>query len=212
VVLDFAGFSEPFAHPKAIELIEYAYRKGHQVILNSTLVGADLADVERLACCNLKEFIFHLPDNLGNAKIPITETYKEVLASAFTKLTVTGTSIMNSRFISNWRAGSCDDSPSIHIEGRFYCFKLYTPQFVLLPNCDLQLCCMDFQLKHKVGNLLTESWDDIINQGEYKRLKNQPKNVICRNCVYAVPYFKHLAKWFYKIAESIGYDLYKRID
>ena len=33
---------------------------------------------------------------------------------------------------------------------------------VLLPNGDMSLCCMDYGLKHIHGNLLTQSYDEII--------------------------------------------------
>lgn len=43
-----------------------------------------------------------------------------------------------------------------------------TPFFdrnVLLPNGDVVLCCMDYNLKHVIGNLLTQTYDEMM-QGE----------------------------------------------
>lgn len=43
-----------------------------------------------------------------------------------------------------------------------------TPFFdrnVLLPNGDVVLCCMDYDLKHVIGNLLTQSYEEVM-QGE----------------------------------------------
>ena len=46
------------------------------------------------------------------------------------------------KFISNERAGQCNDSPKRHVRGWFFCEKLLSGQFVMLPNCDVVLCCI----------------------------------------------------------------------
>lgn len=37
---------------------------------------------------------------------------------------------------------------------------------VLLPNGDLVLCCMDYNLKHIIGNILTTTYEEIFNKSE----------------------------------------------
>jgi hypothetical protein len=34
-------------------------------------------------------------------------------------------------------------------------------QHVLLPNGDVVLCCMDYDLKHVIGNLVNQSYEDL---------------------------------------------------
>jgi organic radical activating enzyme len=59
---------------------------------------------------------------------------------------------------------------------------------VLLPNGDVILCCMDYGLKHKLGNLLIQSYDEILNGIELQQLSelnNQlgfSKKTLCKSC------------------------------
>lgn len=59
---------------------------------------------------------------------------------------------------------------------------------VLLPNGDVVLCCMDYNLKHVIGNLLTQTYDEIM-QGEklaeiikWNEEPNFTKCSICKSC------------------------------
>jgi radical SAM protein with 4Fe4S-binding SPASM domain len=60
----------------------------------------------------------------------------------------------------------------------------------VLPNGDVVLCCMDYGLKHKLGNLLVNSYEDILNSEEFKKVKlsMDDDNIesICRYCYKAV--------------------------
>ncbi len=52
-----------------------------------------------------------------------------------------------------------------------YCsFNLDLTSNVLLPNGDVVLCCMDFGLRHVLGNLKTDSYSTIINSEERKNI------------------------------------------
>lgn len=66
-----------------------------------------------------------------------------------------------------------------------------TPFFdrnVLLPNGDVVLCCMDYKLKHVIGNLLTQSYDEIMNGDKLKEIIKMneadgfDKCSICKSC------------------------------
>ena len=114
---------------------------------------------------------------------------------------------MDENFISNERAGLSKGATKRNTQGWFYCEKLFAPQFVMLPNCDLVLCCMDYALRHPVGNLLTQSWSEVIRSPEYERIKKDSYrlkgNTICRQCVwssfeYRLTYsVKRLAQTYY---------------
>jgi MoaA/NifB/PqqE/SkfB family radical SAM enzyme len=199
VAIHFSGFSEPFLNPQCLEMIEYAYSKGHKIVLFSTLVGLKPENVKRLKKCN-PEVILHLPDKLGNAKIPVTENYKKTLDAVLKNLNVNGYYVMDENFLSNERAGQCNDSPKRHVRGWFFCEKLLAGQFVMLPNCDVVLCCMDYGLKHPLGNLLKQSWNEIINSEEYQKVRaNRYKldgKVLCRSCVWASLSFR--SKYYLK--------------
>lgn len=66
-----------------------------------------------------------------------------------------------------------------------------TPFFdrnVLLPNGDVVLCCMDYNLKHVIGNLLTQSYDEVMNGDKLKEIikwneeDGFNKCSICKSC------------------------------
>ena len=60
---------------------------------------------------------------------------------------------------------------------------------VLLPNGDVQLCCMDFGLKHKLGNLNVDTYLDLYHSKEFLRvmeaMSDESEYLICRKCAYA---------------------------
>jgi len=207
VALHFSGFGEPFLNPQCLDMIEHAYTKGHKIVIFSTLVGLKAENVNRLKQCN-PEVILHLPDKLGNTKISVTEDYKKTLDAVLKKVNVKGYYIMDENFISNERAGQCNNSPRRHIRGWFFCEKLLGAQFVMLPNCDVVLCCMDYGLKHPVGNLLKQSWHEIVNSEEYQKVRtNRFKfdgDVLCRSCVWASLTFR--SKYYLKRILQKNYE------
>jgi len=215
VTIHFSGFAEPFLNPQCIDMIEHAHKKGHKIVIFSTLVGLKNENIDRLMQCN-PEVILHLPDKLGNTKIPVTENYKKIVDAVLNNLNVTGYYVMDENFISNERAGQCDDSPKRHVHGWFFCEKLLGGQFVMLPNCDVVLCCMDYGLKHPMGNLLKQSWYEIVNSDEFQKVRaNRYKfngNVLCRNCVWTSLSFRstyYLKRIFQKYYEKQNIQRYK---
>jgi MoaA/NifB/PqqE/SkfB family radical SAM enzyme len=197
IAIHFSGFSEPFLNPDCINMIEYAHSEGHKIVLYSTLVGLRTEDTKRLKECN-PHLVLHLPDNLGNAKIPTTEMYTETLIAVLKTMRIDDISVMNENFVSNERAGLCQGVSERYLRGYFCCPKLLAPQCVMLPNCDVVLCCMDFGLRHCLGNLLEQSFTDILKSSEYKKLCSSrfrmDDDSICRKCVWAVP----LHRWYIK--------------
>ncbi len=199
----FSGFTEPFLNSDCTNMIESA-SKEHNIRINTTLVGMHEEDVHRLAKIpNITHFSAHLPDNKGNARIRMTEEYKNVLALALQELRITSTVIMNDDFdqYNNERAGLVKNkyspTPERHLKGFFGCGKLERPQFVMLPNCDVVLCCMDFGVSTVLGNLLAQSYDNIIASPPYRKIQdNRYKldgDVLCRRCASATPILEYYA-------------------
>ena len=188
IIIAFSGFAEPFLNPNCIDMIEYAHAQGFRIVLFSSLVGLKLDDVDRLKQCN-PVLVIHLPDNLGNAKIPITEEYKRVIFSVLINLHVDSFSVMNKDFKNNGRAGLCLDVPSFHRKGPFWCHKLSAPQLVMLPNCDVVLCCMDFGLRHVIGNLISQSYNQVIESQTLRKIRQNTfrwdGDCLCRECLWS---------------------------
>ncbi len=170
----FSGFCEPFANKDAIKFIRYSIEKKHPVVVNTTLVGASDQDIDELASYKYAEFCLHLPDG-EHAHIQITEKYKEHVFTVIQKVHNVTFDIMNDNFASNNRENYCR---GIYREKNLFfriCPKWEKPGFTMLPNGNLYLCCMDFGLRHRIGNLFTERYE-IVKQN-YK-----PWYDLCKRC------------------------------
>ncbi|CAB4133158.1 4Fe4S-binding SPASM domain containing protein [uncultured Caudovirales phage] len=65
-------------------------------------------------------------------------------------------------------------------------------QHVLLPNGDIVLCCMDYDTKHILGNMISQSYEDMFTgQGMVDLIKENVKNCysdksLCKSCTDAL--------------------------
>lgn len=65
---------------------------------------------------------------------------------------------------------------------------------VLLPNGDVVLCCMDYSLKHIIGNLLNNEYDDLYLSDEMIKVMKENKKPeyskcsICKSCDNVIMY------------------------
>jgi hypothetical protein len=205
VSIGFSGFSEPFLNPECLSMVEYAIQEGYKVDVATTLVGLKLADVPRLARCKLAGFVLHLADNLGNARIPITSEFQQVLTKVLTSVKIDQFITMNEHFTSNLRAGNLPGR-KIHKRGWFICQSLVHPDCIMLPNGDVVLCCQDWGLKHVLGNLFMQNYEDIACSEAYRKIAgNRFKwngDTLCRSCLYASNPVKYMirktVKWMAK--------------
>jgi radical SAM protein with 4Fe4S-binding SPASM domain len=101
------------------------------------------------------------------------------------------------------RAGSLDErqvgdqevEPTPRHEGPVSCsFTPFYDQNVVLPNGDVVLCCMDYSIKHKIGNLLDQDYASIFGSPEMARIHSlntavgYSKDTICKQCSRARSY------------------------
>jgi radical SAM protein with 4Fe4S-binding SPASM domain len=62
---------------------------------------------------------------------------------------------------------------------------------VLLPNGDVVLCCMDYSIQHKIGNLIDETYEQMFESQNFNNIISLMKNdfenqkLLCRNCEFA---------------------------
>lgn len=69
---------------------------------------------------------------------------------------------------------------------------------VMLPNGDVVLCCMDYALRHPLGNLKIQHYNSIINSRamrtiEASMLGKNDEYLLCRDCEWAIPFDRK--KW-----------------
>lgn len=215
VTIDFTGFFEPWLNKDCTEMILYAHQQGYRVRASSTLMGMTVEDVDRICDIPFRKFAVHLPENLGLTKIKVTTQYLNVLEALIEReirnlglhlheglngpeepqeevsaLLARLNVVPENRWI-NSRAGNLD--PSIRPAGSRLvgelapCRRLKSN--VLLPNGDVALCCMDWSLKHVMGNLLELEYDDLFLSEEYLRVlsgySDDSIDIVCRQCEVA---------------------------
>lgn len=215
VLIEFAGFTEPFFNSECLDMVLYAVDKGHKVNMFTTLLGMNKDILRTLEAIQFEEFVLHVPDNENYANIPITDEYLELLDLVVAARKPNGDDYIdyacaqgsvpeiikmhlgnNIRiFISLLdRAGNLDDDTLFgkrNIHGKLQCALSRTINHnILLPDGRVTICSQDFGLKHILGNLLTSTYEEIMNGKEATHVLEcmnmaTDNSILCRNCSVA---------------------------
>ena len=98
-------------------------------------------------------------------------------------------------FMATSRAGTVDEDRAARVRHRYPVACRSTPNYdrnVVLPNGDVVLCCMDYGLRHPLGNLLAAPYSSLFVSDEMRRLlrTNQLDGfddaTICKSCSNAM--------------------------
>ena len=214
-IISFAGFVEPFFHPQGVEMVIYAYEKGYDVELFTTFMSLSFADYQRIKSIPFKQVVLHTPDEKRYANISITDEYALILNDALDSyrsdglpfidsancqsepskefLNIAGDRIIVESSLID-RAGNLNSEQlrsSGTKQGELKCNRTENfNHWVLLPDGTVVLCCMDFGLKHPLGNLIDSSYNEIIEGEIYRELRSNLKmsnsDVLCRNCTSSI--------------------------
>ena len=229
VDIHFSGMCEPWLNPECTKMLLCAYKRGHKISVYTSLVGMNPSDIDLLEPVPFKAFIVHLfsEEEYGNAKV--NENYLEVL-DRMSKSNIKpsyqfhgGTVPFKIRslikenieeVVKTSRAGNIKigNSP---LPGRklgvIGCSRDLR-QNVLLPNGDVILCCMDYGVKHVLGNLLSSDYDSLFRSKEFLKIKSGLKrsfsDILCRYCD-SCAYDVNLSA---KIHTSLTYQYQRAID
>lgn len=214
VILEFAGFSEPFFNDDCIKMLKHAHLRGHQIELFTTLQGLTEEGFDEIKDIPFREVVLHLPDEDENSHIPLTPEYISLLKKVINTQQHNGKPFVDwgschgkvSKNIENFvsgklriltqlhdRAGNVSDA---HVEitqykrGAIVCSGAYLLNHsVLLPNGDVLLCDSDWGMRHVIGNLNNNMYRDILEGKEISRIREAMKmddsDIICRKCCYA---------------------------
>ncbi len=212
--IDFSGMAEPWLNENCTQMVRYAHKKNYPIAIYSTLIGMAQEDFDQIKDIPCEEFVVHIPDDQGNAQIDVSEQYLILLEQVMAyerpdgKKLVTGVSChadihpaikdavpKDSKLITQIhnRAGNLEDAHVISKtnQGEIVCINCETQLHhnVLLPDGTVLLCCMDYGMQHTLGNLLKQSYDEIVQSEEALRirqgLKDDTADILCRNCVNA---------------------------
>ena len=90
--LNFTGYVEPFLNPEATDMIIYSFKKGHELLLNTTLMGMKIEDWNRIKDSGVffrHGVHIHLPSasyfEMIGAKVPV-KYYKADDGKEYTEL------------------------------------------------------------------------------------------------------------------------------
>ncbi|MDE6847162.1 MAG: SPASM domain-containing protein [Lachnospiraceae bacterium] len=214
--IEFAGFTEPFFNAQCVDMIKYAKRKGHRVNLFTTLRGLEEKQLEELLKIEFEEFVLHVPDKEGYAVIPMDAKYIEMVRRLSEAKKPNGNSFIDYAcaqgtvadeiaellgndvriyVVLNDRAGNLQDACLYGrrgIRGRLRCeLSRDINHNVLLPDGRVILCSNDWGMKHVMGNLIYETYEQILNGIEACRIREAMNSedddfVLCRNCFQAI--------------------------
>jgi radical SAM protein with 4Fe4S-binding SPASM domain len=211
VEIHFSGYSEPWLNPRCTEMLLYAFSAGHKLAVYTTLVGMTTDDIDQIRDVPFSTFLVHLPDADRLMKVDPDDNYLDLLH----RVTTAGLSGLTFRTIGlqhpkitkligpkpeepldggfvHSRAGNVNPNVISHpprFQGRIRCSKNRTTKNVLLPNGDVTLCCMDYGLRHVLGNLLRDDYESLHRSTEYRRVitsfDSNNEDSLCRQCEWA---------------------------
>lgn len=205
----FSGMCEPFLNPECDDMIVYAYENGYRITLLTTLVGLRKESIEKLKNIVFDEVTLHIPDEEGNSKFDVTEEYLEHLKLFHENIKVSNYSchgrihpLVKDRIDAEKavisamhdRSGNLDCGTKYDPKGKIVCmvgtndgYGNWTPE--VLPDGTLILCCMDYGMKHVLGNLLDMSVSEILSSKAYQTVQRGMQedgiDILCRKCAGA---------------------------
>ena len=216
VKIVFGGMSEPFLNPQCTEMVRMAFEQGRKVDLYTTLIGVNSDLLRKIANIPFGYVTLHVADKLGYANIPVDEGYYELVKYVVNLKKEDGTSFVsmcNAQAEPDERVAEiCQGKYEIHTElldraGNLKDGILYSNKHeegviscsfcghnlnrnILLPDGTVLLCCMDYGMKHVLGNLIVQPYDEIMSGEEMQRIKygmkyDSTESILCRTCTSA---------------------------
>ncbi len=215
--ISFGGMSEPFLNVNTIRMIELACKRGRKVSLYTTLVGLNEGDVDKLLSLPLEFVVIHCADKRGYAKIPQTKDYYKLFEKIINAKKSNGQRFVN---MCNAQAEADDRLISL-CQGKYEIFTTMTDRAgnikeeglikkkidngqircgnmgekmdsnIILPDGTVLLCCMDYGMKHVLGNIFKNSYEELMCGDEMIKVKkglqgDSKVDLLCRKCSYAV--------------------------
>ena len=221
--IDFSGFVEPQLNPDFVEMVLYTQSTGRKMTLFSTLVGMTKESYERIREVPFINMVLHIPDRDLNSRFVLSREYLELVELVIRDAMVGRFHIdkyschgpvhpqiealvaESGIYVDNNlhdRAGNVgeDDVMSLTHKGKIHCSS--GPQLdrnVLMPDGTVVLCAMDFGMDHVLGNLLTQSYEEVMASPVLEHLRRcmeseQNGDCICRQCVIAENDFEQLKR------------------
>ena len=196
----FSGLSEPFSNPECTDMIYHAHKEGYKIWLFTTLVGLDRIRAKMLSeDIPFDRVCLHLPDAKQNSRIPVTTEYKDCLG--FFLQNVNNLEFMNMGGL--FQTYHSEDFIRGKIPpaklGNIWCRFLESPQYNVLPNGDVYVCCMTSRfadgqrrIDRVIGNLHEDTYPELL--AKFPAIKKElewNQKSICHVCPASESWIKH---------------------
>jgi len=191
--IDFCGFGEPFINKNCVEMIIEA-DKTHEVAVYTTAVGITPEDIQKIKHIKFETFMLHLPDDKYFI-LKKTEAYKKIVLLLDSEIPnlqvmqmVEGDAALTDRCgLLSFKPPVWKTGPIIY--GSLFCKNKFNSN-IMLPNCDVVLCCMDYGLECPLGNLLEIEYESLFTSDTYNQVLKasltEEECFICRKCECAI--------------------------
>lgn len=218
--IHFSGYAEPFQNKECAEMILFAAKK-HRVAVFTTLKGCNVSTLKKIENIDFLIFEIHLPSEPLLEHIDINENYLETLqylieSKIDQKMHFRGSRLNKKIRLSGVNIahkGLINRAENLPIENR-HVLKNYVhnkniscsrlQKNILLPSGDISLCCMDYGLRHILGNLNHVTFEELYSSNEFCLIKksiNDPSTkTLCSTCYNWHPKFNNnIYKYAYLI-------------
>lgn len=186
-------------------MVRHAFEKGHKISVFTTLYGMKSSDVDYLKTIKLQKLVIHFPDLEGKMKIKVDQAYLDIVEQVHntdfdTKVRhymvfgkhhpeVQNIIGRHRSYYFDTRSSNIDDSlktPPEAIKGPLICTTGRQFRNVLLPNGEVTLCCMDYGLKHIIGNLLENNYSSLHRGRRFRNvmemMQEDSNDLLYRTC------------------------------
>lgn len=203
----FAGFADIWLNPNCMDMIQLASATGLEVEIYHTLKYMGMRDLERLRSIKLRRHLVHLPCDNGLMNVDVDDEYirklhilQDHFDASFIRIGNRPLHPLVSRHLSkpcnaelpNNRAGELPKYGVYKpLHGPIGCgCRPGRPPLLVLPNGDTSFCSVDWSLKHIIGNLLHQEFDEVAYGEKYQEIvakqRSDDGEVMCRSCQRAV--------------------------
>jgi organic radical activating enzyme len=204
-VVNFSGFCEPFQNDQCIKMISYASQQGRFVNIYTTLRGFTEKDLAIISCLENYNLLIHLPSKLQEMKFTPSPEYLKIFKAIYNDDKIKKRFVIHEddEFIPEIaqvldhgykyvlhplhdRGGSLDNLPSHDYRpGKIVCPRIGNGGN-LFPDGRVVFCCQDWELKHILGNLLDQRFEEVYEGSEAKKIEraltNESIDLLCRHC------------------------------
>lgn len=179
IQINFTGFCESFLNPNASLMMKMAIERGYETVIYTTLTGFTDNDAVKLKGLLFAQVVIHEYEghNIDRETFDKkTQLFRDsIQAHDFQQFRL-------DPIHRNSRAGNLWETPVK--KGKFWCHwaEKEFKRNVVLPNGDVYLCCSDFSLKHKLGNMYNTHYNDLDRQKIIDLSDQEDSEIICRKC------------------------------